>query len=135
MSLTHNIPDDNVNINCHLFILEPLTVIIKLAIISNKPVGTKIRIENNVIYLQEPGPFQAVCRYFFKSSKTDIQYLYNPIELACVKYLNKDAIKQNTKIQELFKCAQNGIVKLIATYNSCSVVKKCLNYFKIQVFL
>jgi hypothetical protein len=128
MSLTY-IPDDNTNINYHSFILEPLTVIIKLAIISNKPVGTKIRIENNVIYLQEPGPFQAVCRYFFKSSKTDIQYLYNPIELACVKYLNKDAIKQNPKIQELFKCAQNGIVKLIATYNTCSVVKICLNYY------
>ena len=129
MSLTHNIPDDNVNINCHLFILEPLTVIIKLAIISNKPVGTKIRIENNVIYLQEPGPFQAVCRYFFKSSKTDIQYLYNPIELACVKYLNKDAIKQNTKIQELFKCAQNGILKLIETYKLSSIMRICLNYY------
>ena len=125
----NNIPDDNSNINCHSFILEPLTVIIKLAIISNKPIGTKIRIENNVIYLQEPGPFQAVCRYFFKSSKTDIQYLYNPIEFACVKYLNKDTIKQNPKIQELFKCAQNGIVKLITTYNSCSVVKICLNYY------
>ena len=33
----HTIPDDN-NTNLHLFIIEPLTVIIKLSIISNKPI-------------------------------------------------------------------------------------------------
>ena len=62
--------------NLQLFVLDPLSVIIKLAIISNKPIGTKICIDNNIIYLQEPGPFQALCRYVFKSNKTDIQYLY-----------------------------------------------------------
>ena len=62
------IPDDD-NTNLHLYILEPLSVIIKLAIISNKPIGTKLRMYNNIIYFQEPGPFQALCRYFLKSNK------------------------------------------------------------------
>jgi hypothetical protein len=121
-------PDDN-NSNLHLYILDPLSVIIKLAIISNKPIGTKIRIDNNIIYLQEPGPFQAVCRYVLKSNKTDIQYLYNPIELACNKYLTKTVIQQHPKIKDLFKCAQNGILKLIETYKTCSVMRICLNYY------
>lgn len=121
-------PDDN-NTNLHLFILDPLSVIIKLAIISNKPVGTKLRIDNNIIYLQEPGPFQAVCRYVLKSNKTDIQYIYNPIELACNKYLTKTVIQQHPKIKDLFKCAQNGILRLIETYKSCSVMRICLNYY------
>jgi hypothetical protein len=30
--------------------------------------------QNNVIYLQEPGPFQALCRFIFKSNKTDLQF-------------------------------------------------------------
>ena len=38
------LPENNNNINIKLFILDPLSVIIKLAIISNKPIGTKISI-------------------------------------------------------------------------------------------
>lgn len=128
MNYPNLIHDDN-NTDLHLFVLDPLSVIIKLAIISNKPIGTKLRIDNNIIYLQEPGPFQAVCRYFFKSNKTDIQYLYNPIEIACKNYLVKSVIQQNPKIKDLFICAQNGILRLIDTYKYCSVMRICLNYY------
>jgi hypothetical protein len=121
-------PDDN-NANLHLFILDPLSVIIKLAIISNKPIGTKLRIDNNVIYLQEPGLFQGITRYFYKINKTNIQYLYNPIEIACAHYLTNEVIKQTPKIKELFKCAQNGIIKLIETYKLSSIMRICLNYY------
>jgi hypothetical protein len=120
---------DNKTDNLHLFILDPLSVIIKLAILSNKPIGTKLNIQNNIIYTQEPGPFQAICRYVFKNNKTDIQYLYNPIELACQQYLTKTIIQQNTKIKDLFKCAQNGLLKLIDTYKTSSVMRICLNYY------
>ncbi len=122
------IPDDN-NTNLRVYILDPLSVIIKLAIISNKPVGTKLRIDNNMIYIQEPGPFQAFCRYIFRSNKTDIQYLYNAIEIACNKYLNEQSMKDYPKMKDLFVCAQNGILRLIETYRSCSVMRLCLNYY------
>jgi hypothetical protein len=128
MSYINSMPDDN-NSNLHLFILDPLSVIIKLAIISNKPIGTKLRIDNNVIYLQEPGPFQAISRYFYKSNKTNIQYLYNPIEIACNNYLKKESIQKNPKIKDLFKCAQNGILRLIETYKASSIMRICLNYY------
>lgn len=120
---------DNKTDNLHLFILDPLSVIIKLAILSNKPIGTKLSIQNNIIYTQEPGPFQAICRYVFKNNKTDIQYLYNPIEIACQQYLTKHIIQQNPKIKDLFKCAQNGLLKLIDTYKTSSVMRICLNYY------
>lgn len=120
---------DNKTDNLQLFILDPLSVIIKLAILSNKPIGTKLRINNNIIYTQEPGPFQAFCRYIFKNNKTDIQYLYNPIELACQNYLTKQVIQQNPKIKDLFKCSQNGLLRLIETYKNCSVMRLCLNYY------
>ena len=115
--------------NLQLFILDPFSVIIKLAILSNKPIGTKIRIDNNIIYLQEPGPFQSVCRYIFNNNKTDIQYLYNPIELACQQYLTESVIKQNPKIKDLFKCAQSGLIKMIETYKASSVMRICINYY------
>lgn len=123
-----NLPDNKTD-NLQLFILDPLSVIIKLAILSNKPIGTKLRIDNNIIYTQEPGPFQAFCRYIFKNNKTDIQYLYNPIELACQHYLTKTVIQQNPKIKDLFKCAQNGLLKLMETYKHCSVMRICFTHY------
>ena len=129
MDYITNILPDNKTIDLQFYILDPLSVIIKLAILSNKPVGTKICIDKNIIYIQNPGIFQSVCRYAFKNDKTDLQYLYNPIEIACREYLNTKTVQQYPKITDLFKCAQNGLLKLIETYRSCSIMRLCLNYF------
>jgi hypothetical protein len=129
MNLITSIPDDNTNINTKSFILDPLSVIVKLAILSNKPVGTKLLIQNNVIYFQEPGPFQSISRYFYKSNKTDIQYLYNPINIACLNFLSKDFVTKTHRIKDLFICAQNGLKNLMETYKSCSIINLTLNYY------
>jgi hypothetical protein len=55
--------------------------------------------------------------------------MYNPIELACQYYLSESSIQQNPKLKDLFKCAQNGILKLIETYKQCSIMRLCLNYY------
>ena len=120
---------DNKLVDIQLYVLDPLSVIIKLAILSNKPIGTKLHIDKNIIQLQEPGPFQSFCRYIFKSNKTDIQYLYNPIELACQYYLTEKFITGKPKIKELFICAQTGLTNLIETYKNCSVMRICLSYY------
>jgi len=124
-----SIPDDNININIKLLILDPLSVIIKLAILSKKPVGTKLLIQNNIIYFQEPGPFQSLCRIVYKSNKTDLQYMYNPINIACLHFLPKNIIEKIPRIKNLFVCAQNGLKKLIETYKSCSILTITLNYY------
>jgi len=111
------------------FILNPLSVIIKLAILSNKSIGTKIFIDKNVIYLQEPGPFQAICRYILKTNKTNIKFLYNPLQIACETFLNKESIKEKPELINLFQCAQKGINNLIETYKSSSIMRLCLNYY------
>jgi hypothetical protein len=128
ITLMNAIPDD-INATNKQCMLDPLSVIIKLAIISNKPIGTKMMIDNNVIYLQEPGPFQSICRYILKNNKTHISYLYNPIELACQHYLSEEVIQQYPRMPELFKIAQLGLLKLIDTYKHCSIVRICLYHF------
>jgi hypothetical protein len=109
--------------------LDPLTVIIKLAILSNKPVGTKIAIQNNILYFQEPGPFQALCRYIYNTNKTDIQYMYNPIQLACQQFLTKEYVQKTPRMKILFKCAQKGLDKLLETYKNCAIIRLCINYY------
>lgn len=129
MNTQTSIPDDNININIKSFILDPLSVIVKLAILSNKPIGTKLLIQNNIMYFQEPGPFQAICRIIYKSNKTDLQYIYNSINLACLHFLSKTFIEKTPRIKNLFLCAQNGLKNLIETYKSCSIITITLNYY------
>lgn len=129
MNISTNLPDNNQNINIKFFLLDPLSVIIKLAIIGNKPTGTKVLIQNNVMYLQEPGPFQGLCRLIYKSNKTDLQYIFNPIQLACTTFLSKESIQKTPRLKNLFVCAQNGLKKLTETYKNCSIISLCLNYY------
>jgi hypothetical protein len=127
------LPDNNQNINIKNYLLDPLSVIIKLAILSNKPVGTKILIKNNVLYFQEPGMFQSLCRIIYSTNKTDLQYMYNPIQIACQNFLTKEFVKQTPRIKNLFTCAQNGIKKLIETYKTNSIICLTLNYFHVII--
>ena len=114
-------------------VLDPLSVIIKLAILSNKPVGTKVMIQNYVIHFQEPGYFQALCRYVMNSNKQDLQFLYNPIKLACQHYLSTEMMEKTPRIKTLFMRAQQGIEKLKETYKSSSLICLCLNYYNIII--
>jgi hypothetical protein len=119
----------NKNTNLTIFVLDPLSVIIKLAIISNKPVGTKFRIFDNMIQLQEPGLFQSIVRYYFSANKTEIQYLYNPISLACNHFLNMRCTEKTPAIMKLFKCALVGLEKLKETYGDCPIIVLCLHSY------
>jgi hypothetical protein len=130
--VTEEIKMDKDNINKQ-FILNPLSVIIKLSILSCKPIGTKIHIENNVVYFQEPGIFQSLTRYIFKSNKSHLQYLYYPIKIACKKYLTKEFIEAYPKINHVFSSAKNGIENLMKTYSSCAITILCLKYYHVII--
>jgi hypothetical protein len=114
------------------YLLDPLSVIIKLAIISQKNSGVKISIFNNILQIQEVGIFQSVVRYYFNLTKNDLQYLYNPIELASSFFLNKiqDKYKDIIKsIKNLFAYALKGLEKLKITYTNEPLVIICINYY------
>ena len=110
------------------YLLDPLSVIIKLAIISQKEIGVKISISNNILYIQEAGVFQSIVRYYFNSNKGDLHLLYNPIELACKHFLNSTNSTYKS-IKNLFICALKGLKKLKETYNDYPLIIICLNYY------
>jgi len=105
------------------YILDPLSVIIKLAILSYKEPKTKISIYKNTLYIQEFGIFQSIVRYYFKDTKNDLHYLYNPIELACAYFLTKPFINNsNCEIKKLFQTAQKGLENLIVIYKETQII-------------
>ena len=124
-----SIPDNDINTNYKLYLIDPLSVIIKLAILGNKPIGTKLLIQNNVIYFQEPGFFQSITRFYYSTNKTDLQYMYNPIYIACLTFLSKESVAKTPRLKNLFINALAGLKNLIETYKSCSILTLCLNYY------
>lgn len=116
-------------INLKKNVLDPLSIIIKLAILSKKQIGTKISVYNNVLYIQEVGIFQSFVRVIFNNNKVDIQYLYNPIQYACNKFLIKEYIKENPNIKKIFINAQLGLKCLIETYKEHMIIIHTLYFY------
>ena len=112
---------DTTKTNKH--ILDPLSVVIKLAVLSKKPLGTKCCVYNNVLYIQDKSPIQAIIRFLYKINKFELNYLYNPIHIACQTYLCGPHKK---RIEGLFVYAQKGLKQLIETYSEHNHIKHML---------
>ena len=112
------------------YILDPLSAIVKLALLGYKPTGTKVNISNNIIQLQEVGIFQSLVRMVQKNNKNDLQYLYNPNEFANNCYLTEDILDKFPNMNTLFTCALKGVTKLSETYKDHLLVGICLHFYK-----
>lgn len=112
------------------FILDPLSVIIKLALLGYKQVGTKVNISNNIVQLQEVGIFQSLVRMVQKNNKSDLQYLYNPIEFASRYFLSEEMLEKFPNMRSLFESALKGITKLTETYKEHLLVVICLHFYR-----
>ena len=117
------------NIESKVYILDPLSVVIKLAIISNKPPGVKLCIFENILYIHEIHLLQSTIRYWYKINKGDISYLYNPIEFACQYFLDEGMVERIPNIVNLFKSALKGLAKLTETYKNYAVIIHCLSFY------
>tara|TARA_B110000046_G_scaffold66290_1_gene74203 strand:+ start:1539 stop:2192 length:654 start_codon:yes stop_codon:yes gene_type:complete len=97
-------------------ILEPLQVMITLAQLNFYPIGTKIKICKNVLYLHEPSSLQGLFRWLDGDSKDDLYYLFHAIRRYYKWYKTLD-----DKIYVLIlKLAKEGIKKLISTYQAAN---------------
>jgi hypothetical protein len=65
----------------------------------------------------------------YKLNKTDLHYMYNPIQLACSHFLSASAVKSRPRMRNLFIYAQRGLEKLMETYRDNSTIRHSLNYY------
>jgi hypothetical protein len=138
MNIPSGVSNDEI-INNHLYVLDPLTTIVKLAILSHKPNGTKLIVTQNVIYFQEPGMFQGVVRLFNAfvlnniANKSNLRFLYNPIELACLYFLSPEMKTKHPSMIKLFQAARNGLQKLMDTYDKSTIIRYVIHLFIITL--
>ena len=93
-------------------ILEPLQVLITLAILGYCPIGTKININQNTLYLHKPTLVQGLLRWWEGDSKDDLYYLFHAIRRFYKWYKNTN----NEIYNYILQLAKNGIKNLIKTY-------------------
>ena len=99
-------------------IIDPMSCLIKLSILSFYSDGTKINVSNNKISFDEPYIFQGLLRYFKGDGREDLHNLNNPINKCREWYWNKD----DENIVFLFKTAIDGLKKLQLTYPNNSTI-------------
>lgn len=93
-------------------ILEPLQVMIQLAVISHCPVGTKVSINDNLLVIQQPTWSQGILRWYKNDNKDDLYYLFHAIRRYYIWYKKKD----NKIYNYILEKAIGGLNKLIETY-------------------
>lgn len=116
--------------NTNDYILDPLSTIIKLIIVSYKPINCKISIKKNIIDIQESNLVQPLFRYFKGDNRQDLHYLSSPIENACAYFLDPKNIDCLDSIKVLFKQVCEGLKKLIKTYSNSHITVHCLRFYE-----
>lgn len=115
----------NNNQNNHQ-ILEPLTTIIRLAIISFKPVGTKIAVNSNKIYIQSPGYMQSFSRWSYGNSREEIHFILKPL----LRAINLYDPNKNENLLVFYNLAISGLKVLKESYeNSNSTLCHALDLY------
>jgi hypothetical protein len=117
-------------------ILEPLQALLQIAYLSFTPIGTKLTIHNNILYIQPPNYSQSIVRWYNNDTQEDLFYLFNifyrfkkfyyflcggndgnDVTGVAVKDCEHSSKIVNKKLYELLiELAKNGIGNLIRTY-------------------
>lgn len=101
-------------------ILEPLQTILQLSFLAFSDKGTKISIDNNLLYLQSPNYTQGLIRWSQNDNKHDISVLFYACKRFPEYYKHLSNIKDSdTNLYDLLvDFAYKGLNKLSETYEN-----------------
>lgn len=115
-SFTANKAKDKVDM-----ILEPLQAMIQLALLSCCSIGTKLRIQENILQLQSPTLIQPIARWYYVDKRDDVYFLYGVIK-RFLKWYNPRMNEKSPVSVELYQLitsmAMEGLNQLFKTYSS-----------------
>ena len=86
-------------------ILEPLQAILQLSLLSFCPIGTKLTIQNNLLYVQPPSWHQGIMRRYNNDTQADVFFLFNVIRRfnKFYAYLKSSKVTEEIKLHKLLK--------------------------------
>ena len=104
-------------------ILEPLQALTQLSALAFCPIGSKLTISNNLLYIQIPGWGQGLLRTFNNDKRDDLFYLFNVIIrfntfYGYLKNGNESSDEDAKLFKLVIKLAKQGIDNLLLTYST-----------------
>jgi hypothetical protein len=106
-------------------ILDPLSTLIRISLLSFFAAGTKISVGNNTIVYQAPGMLQGATRWTTGSTRTELHLLLKPI-IRALKHYDRDS----KHIQKITRLATKGLKKLKTAYqNDNNITLYSLNFY------
>ena len=117
--------------------IDPFSIIIVLALLKYKPIGTKLHIGNSIIKLDEPKLGQSVIRTLYRNRKEDLKRIYQPLIYACKYFLAphqqslslKDTPSINNDLKQVFAFSVVGLRNLKQTYKGHDDIVNMLNIY------
>ncbi len=106
------------------YVLDPLTCIVRCAILSFKPIGTKLSISQNKITFVDPNILQGTIRWTYGDKREDLHNIYNPIIKSTQWYK-----PSNPDILNIFVLAKKGLEKLKKSYEENSIITHSLSLY------
>ena len=102
-------------------VLEPLQAMIQISLLSVSPIGTKMTIQENILYLQNPSIIQPFSRWYNSDKKDDLYFLFQVIK-RFMKWYNPNYNNKSRISSELYalivKLSLKGFNNLLITYSS-----------------
>ena len=95
-------------------ILEPMQVMIQLALLAHSPIGTKVSVNNNILRIQQPTWIQGTIRWWNNDNKDDLYYLFQAIRRYYLWYKPDSCVIY----EKIMLSAIKGLNNLIKTYEN-----------------
>jgi hypothetical protein len=103
-------------------ILEPLSCILKIALLQYKPLGTKISVSNNSVQYHEPSFLQGITRSLGGDSRQDLHNICHPI-IKCLEWYPYDEY-------EYFYCeCLKGLQEFKKSYDEHSLINHTIDHY------
>jgi hypothetical protein len=113
-------------------ILEPLQAMIQIAFLSASPIGTKLTIQGNILYLQVPSIIQPLSRWYNSDKRDDLYFLFQVIN-RFIKWYNPTNLSSpisNILFELIIRLSIKGLDNLIKTYNNNNNLIQIINIYK-----
>jgi hypothetical protein len=111
-------------------LLDPLTTIIKLAMLNFHEINTKLSIHNHKIYFQEPNLLQGPSRKIYGDKRGDLHNIHEPI-VKCMEWYSKE----DARIVYIFTLAKTGLENLKISYLNSSISHSDLVIHSIDLYI
>ena len=121
-------PKEKITLSSNQEILNPITTMFRLVMVSFSPCGSKLHISNNSLKPDNPTLLQPLTRWFNGSNRTNINNVCNPIRVF-IEWSRDERIVSKKCYEYIRPCVIAGLENIKSTYKEEKLLHHSLNYY------